>query len=143
MHRRSKQTVFCPSSIAHPMLDGGRGSPTFLEDGDYRFWRRTICRRLRTQPIRSLLKVSRSWLGSDLEPATSGYASGVLGVLGFQWFVALGVSVILLAGLLWGWLAPRDPRGRGVALNASLVSYFSSINWLVCLVAVYLWPRFV
>ena len=82
-----------------------------------------------------------SWLGADLEPARSGYASGVLGVLGFEWFVALGLAAMLLAGLLWASLAPHDPRGRGVALNASLVSYFSSVNWLVCLVTVYLWPR--
>jgi heme/copper-type cytochrome/quinol oxidase subunit 3 len=83
-----------------------------------------------------------SWRGADLEPARSGYASGVLGVLGFEWFVVIGLAFMLLAGLLWAWLAPRDPRGRGVALNASLVSYFSSANWLVCLVTVYLWPRF-
>ncbi|HZA98763.1 MAG TPA: hypothetical protein VE399_08305, partial [Gemmatimonadales bacterium] len=83
-----------------------------------------------------------SWRSADLEPARSGYASGVLGVLGFEWFVVLGLAVMLLAGLLWAWLAPRDPRGRGVALNASLVSYFSSFNWLLCLVTVYLWPRF-
>ena len=83
-----------------------------------------------------------SWTQAGMEPARSSYASGVLGVLGFEWFVSLGLAAMLLAGLLWAWLAPRDPRGRGVALNASLVSYFSSFNWLVCLVTVYLWPRF-
>ena len=84
-----------------------------------------------------------SWRGSGLDPARSGYASGVLGVLGFQWAAVIGAAGMLVAALLWAWLAPRDPRGRGVALNASLVSYFTAGNWLVCLAAVHLWPRMV
>jgi cytochrome c oxidase subunit I+III len=83
----------------------------------------------------------RGWRAAELEPARSAYASGALGVVGFGWFVALGVALMLTVALLWAWLSPRDPRGRGVALNASLVSYFSSLNWLVTLVAVYLWPH--
>jgi cytochrome c oxidase subunit I+III len=83
----------------------------------------------------------RGWRAAELEPARSAYASGALGVVGFGWFVALGVAVMLGVALLWAWLAPRDPRGRGVALNASLVSWFSALNWLVTLVAVYLWPQ--
>jgi hypothetical protein len=50
---------------------------------------------------------------------------------------------MLAVALLWAARAPADPRGRGVALNASLVSYYSAANWLVTLAAVYLWPRLV
>jgi hypothetical protein len=77
----------------------------------------------------------------ELEPSLSGHASGVLGVLGFGWFVAAGVVIMLTAALIWAVRAPADPRGRGVALNTSLVSYFSAVNWLVTLAAVFLWPR--
>jgi cytochrome c oxidase subunit I+III len=82
-----------------------------------------------------------SWRGAELEPARSGYGSGVLGVMGFGWFVNIGLAIMLAVALLWAWRAPRDPRGRGVALNASLVSYFSCANWLVTLAVVHLWPR--
>ena len=81
------------------------------------------------------------WRGAELEPSLSGYASGVLGVLGFGWFVAAGVVMMLIAALIWAVKSPDDPRGRGVALNTSLVSYFSALNWLVTLAAVFLWPR--
>ena len=78
---------------------------------------------------------------SALEPSASGWASGVLGVVGFGWLVALGAAVMLLVALLWALRAPGDPRGRGVALNASLVSYFSGAAWIVTLLAVHVWPR--
>jgi hypothetical protein len=55
--------------------------------------------------------------------------------------VSIGAAVMLLVGVAWAVLAPRDPRGRGVALNASLVSYFAAASWFVALAAVYLWPR--
>ncbi len=84
-----------------------------------------------------------SWRGAGLEPAGSGYASGVLGILGFHWIVLLVAMAMLVTALLWAWRARRDPRGRGVALNVSLVSYFATVNWLACLVTVYLWPRLV
>ena len=82
-----------------------------------------------------------SWRELQLEPSQSAYASGVLGLVGFSGFVALTAAVMLLAGLLWALRAAGDPRGRGVALNASLVSYFSTATWLVVLVVVHLWPR--
>jgi cytochrome c oxidase subunit I+III len=84
-----------------------------------------------------------AWRAADLDAASSGYASGVLGVLGFQWLVAAWAAVMLAAALVWAVAKPGDPRGRGVALNASLVSYFSAANWLVCLAVVHLWPRLV
>ena len=84
-----------------------------------------------------------AWHAAGLDAAFSGYASGVLGVLGFEWLVAAGACVMLAAALVWGVAAPNDPRGRGVALNASLVSYFSAANWIVCLLVVHLWPRMV
>jgi len=74
-------------------------------------------------------------------PTESAYASGVLGVLGFTWLEALGSAGMLLAAMLWAWRAPPDPRGRGVALNASLVSYATTASWLVALALVFLWPR--
>jgi cytochrome c oxidase subunit I+III len=82
-----------------------------------------------------------SWRELQLTPSQSAYASGVLGLVGFSWFVALTAGVMLLTGLLWALRSARDPRGRAVALNASLVSYFSSATWLAVLVVVYLWPR--
>jgi len=75
------------------------------------------------------------------EPALDGYDSSVLGVLGFTWATGVGAVGILLAAVLWAWRRPADPRGRGVALNASLVSYTATGCWLAALAVVYLWPR--
>ena len=82
-----------------------------------------------------------SFRGSELRPSEHGFASGVLGVVGFGWMVGAGAATMLLAALMWAVRAPRDPRGRGVALNSSLVSYFSAGSWLVTLLAVHIWPR--
>jgi cytochrome c oxidase subunit I+III len=84
-----------------------------------------------------------SWCDASLDPSRSAYASGVLGLLGFEWVVALSAAIMLAVALLWAARAPLDPRGRGVALNASLVSYYAVANWLVTLGAVYVWPRLV
>ena len=82
-----------------------------------------------------------AWRSAGYEPAMSGYASGVLGVLLWGWVVTGGATIMLATAVLWAWRAVGDPRGNGVALNSSLVSYFSAANWLVTLVAIFLWPR--
>jgi len=82
-----------------------------------------------------------SWRESGLDASRSGYASAVLSLVGYCGFVGAGVACMLLAGLLWAWRRPADPRGRGVALNASLVSWFAVVAWLVVFVCAYLWPR--
>jgi cytochrome c oxidase subunit I+III len=82
-----------------------------------------------------------AWREAGLDPSRSGYASGVLGVLGFGWLVSASVIAMLAVASLWAWLAPHDPRGRGIALNASLVSYFVAGNWIVCTAVVHVWPR--
>ena len=52
-----------------------------------------------------------------------------------------GAVGMLVAALLWAWVRPKDPRGRGVALNSSLLCYMSSAVWLVAIAMVYVWPR--
>jgi cytochrome c oxidase subunit I+III len=81
------------------------------------------------------------WRESGLDAAHDGIASGVLGLIGFAGLLALGVVGMLIAALLWAWRRPHDPRGRGVALNTSLVSYAAALSWLVAVGAVYGWPR--
>jgi hypothetical protein len=83
------------------------------------------------------------WRATGLVAARSGYASAVLGLVGFAGLVALGAAGMLGAGLLWAWTKPHDPRGRGVALNASLVCYSAAVTWLVVVAVVHLWPRLV
>ena len=83
-----------------------------------------------------------SWKEMGLKPGESGYASSVLGVMMGQLTLSLIVIGILASGLLWAIRSPDDPRGRGVALNSSVVSYFSAVSWLVVLAAIYAWPRF-
>ena len=83
-----------------------------------------------------------SWRELEIDPGQSGYASTVLGLLGFEIFVALMAIAMLGTALLWALRSPNDPRGRGVALNTSVVSYFTVASWLVTAAAVYLWPRF-
>jgi cytochrome c oxidase subunit I+III len=82
-----------------------------------------------------------SWRDAPLDSTQSAYASAVLGLLGFGWLVAAAAAIMLAVALVWAMRAPMDPRGRGVALNSSLLSYYSVASWLVVLVAVYLWPR--
>ena len=81
------------------------------------------------------------WSDTGLDAARSGYASSVLGLLGFAGLVSFGSAGMLVAASLWAWRKPSDPRGRGVALNSSLVSYASAATWFVVLLMVHLWPR--
>ena len=82
-----------------------------------------------------------AWRETGYDAAASGYESSVLALLGFGGLVSAGATGILVAGLLWAFLAPRDPRGRGVALNGSLVNYASAGSWLLVLAVLHLWPR--
>lgn len=81
------------------------------------------------------------WQSSGLDAARSGSASGVLGLIGFAGLVAMGACGMIVAASIWAWVKPRDPRGRGVALNASLVCYSSAVTWALVVGAVHLWPR--
>jgi len=82
-----------------------------------------------------------TWRETGLDAASTGYASSVLSLLGYAGIVAVGAAGMLVAALLWAWLRPNDPRGRGVALNSSLLCYMSSAVWLVAIAMVYIWPR--
>ena len=83
----------------------------------------------------------RAFQEGGFDPKLSAYASGVLGIVGFTWLAGVGAAGMLLTAVLWAWRAPADPRGRGVALNAALVTYTSTACWLAALAVVYLWPR--
>jgi len=78
---------------------------------------------------------------ANIRPAQDAYDSCLLALVGFTVLLALGILGMLVAGLLWAWRRPADPRGRGVALNSSLVSYAGTVAWLVVLAVVHLWPR--
>jgi cytochrome c oxidase subunit I+III len=82
-----------------------------------------------------------AYRAGGFKPAEDAYDSSVLGLLGFAALLGVGTAGMFVAGALWAWRAPRDPRGRGVALNASLVSYAAAASWLVVLAVVHLWPR--
>jgi cytochrome c oxidase subunit I+III len=81
------------------------------------------------------------WRDTGLDAARSGVASSVVGLVGFAGLLALNAAGMLVAGLVWAWTKPHDPRGRGVALNASLVCYSGAFTWLVVVGVVHLWPR--
>jgi hypothetical protein len=70
---------------------------------------------------------------SGLKPAASATDSAIALLLGAQLIVSGVLLVFLTLAQLWAWIAPGDVRGRAVALNASLVSYFSAAGW-VCVV---------
>jgi cytochrome c oxidase subunit I+III len=82
-----------------------------------------------------------AWGDVGRDAAYSGYASSVLGLLGYASLVAFGAAGMLVAAQLWAWRRPQDPRGRGVALNASLVCYAAALTWLVVVAVVHIWPR--
>lgn len=81
------------------------------------------------------------WQSAGLDAARSGSASAVLALIGFAGIVAVSAAGMLAAGSIWAWTKPHDPRGRGVALNASLICYSSAITWLVVVAVIHLWPR--
>jgi cytochrome c oxidase subunit I+III len=85
--------------------------------------------------------VIETYRAGGFTPAAEAYDSSVLGLLGFVALLAVGAAGMLFTGSLWAWRAPRDPRGRGVALNASLVSYACTAAWLIVVGIVHLWPR--
>ena len=83
------------------------------------------------------------WRATGLVASESGYASSVLALVGFAGLVAASATGMFIAALLWAWRSPGDPRGKGVALNSSLVAYSTAVTWLVTIVLVHLWPRIV
>jgi cytochrome c oxidase subunit I+III len=82
-----------------------------------------------------------AYRAGGLQPAADAYDSSVLALMGYATLLGVAAAGMALAGALWAWTRPRDPRGRGVALNASLVSYATCAAWLVVLGVVHLWPR--
>jgi cytochrome c oxidase subunit I+III len=82
-----------------------------------------------------------SYRAMGVPPHESAYGSILLGLLGFQWLVMGLLLVMLGLAQLWAWLAPADPRGHAVLLNASLVSHFTLGSWLVVAATLYLTPR--
>ncbi|MGH7636486.1 MAG: cytochrome c oxidase subunit I, partial [Gemmatimonadaceae bacterium] len=62
------------------------------------------------------------WQATELVASESGYASSVLALVGFAGLVAASATAMFIAALLWAWRSPADPRGKGVALNSSLVA---------------------
>src|SRR5690606_31231542 len=83
----------------------------------------------------------RDFAASGLDPASSGYASAHLGVLGFQWVAVLVLAVMLLSALLWSWVRPDDPRGHATAHIAALTSWFAAASGVVTFATLYLTPR--
>ena len=79
--------------------------------------------------------------GSGLDPARSGTASAVMGLLGFQALVVLVLLVMVVVAQAWAWAAPGDPRGHAVAWNGALLATFAGVSWLVVAALVYGLPR--
>ena len=82
-----------------------------------------------------------TWRDGGFVPSRDAYDSSVLGLLAYPGLVAIAAIGMHGVGLLWAVRAPNDPRGRGVALNSSLVSYTAVLAWLAAFGAVHVWPR--
>jgi cytochrome c oxidase subunit I+III len=82
----------------------------------------------------------QSFTSSGLTARGSAYASIFVYLLGFAWVVAVVLLVMLGVAQLWAWRSPRDRRGDGAAINASLVCYFIAASWLVIATVLYLSP---
>jgi cytochrome c oxidase subunit I+III len=89
----------------------------------------------------ALVASVRGFLASGVSPQASAYDSAVLALLGFQWLVLLLGLVILGVAQVWAWLAPSDERGRAVALNATVLGYFTSASGVIVAITVHLTPR--
>ena len=78
---------------------------------------------------------------AEIRPSENAYHSMLLALVGFSVLLAIGIVGMLVAAQAWAWRAPDDPRGRGVALNTSLVSYAGAGTWAVVFAVAWLWPR--
>jgi cytochrome c oxidase subunit I+III len=78
---------------------------------------------------------------SALDPELSAYASGVLGVIGFQWLVWAVLLAAATIGLLWAFGSPHDRRGHAVVHNTGLIAAFTGVSAAVVFAVVYLTPR--
>jgi cytochrome c oxidase subunit I+III len=76
-----------------------------------------------------------------LNPKVSAYASGVLGLLGFQWVVLSVLLTGVTIALLWAVGKPLDRRGHSVVHNVSLIAGFTGVSAAVVFAVVYLSPR--
>ena len=90
--------------------------------------------------IVALVPAVRVWRQGGYDAAASAYHSAVLAVVGFQWVLGAVVIVMLAVAAVWAWLAPRDPRGHGVAWNSALVCWFAGVSWAIALATLYLTP---
>ncbi|MGV3710425.1 MAG: cytochrome c oxidase subunit I [Gemmatimonas sp.] len=77
---------------------------------------------------------------SGFTAAENAYGSSAMLLIGYAVLVGMAAMLFCTVALIWRLLAPSDPRGRSVALNASLISYSASISVLVAIVVVYVWP---
>ena len=76
-----------------------------------------------------------------LDPEVSAYASGILGLLGFQWLVLCALLTWVTIALLWAVGKPLDRRGHSVVHNVSLIAWFTGASAAVVFAVVYLSPR--
>jgi hypothetical protein len=88
----------------------------------------------------ALVLTVTAFLASDIVAAEDAGHSIVFALLGFQWIVTGLALVMLGVAQIWAWRAPGDARGAAVALNAALISYFTTVSGLVVLVTLHLAP---
>lgn len=77
---------------------------------------------------------------AELDPGTNSFASAFVLVLGFQWMLHLVHAAMLVLAQIWSWRRPRDRRGDGVAINASLVGWFAAASGIASLAMLFLTP---
>jgi cytochrome c oxidase subunit I+III len=83
----------------------------------------------------------RGWTELGIRPRESAYASAFVGLLGFEWVMAITLLVLLAGSLAWAFTKPADPRGHGLALIGELQGYFLAGSWIAVYVVLYLVPR--
>ncbi|HEX2168418.1 MAG TPA: cytochrome c oxidase subunit I [Longimicrobiales bacterium] len=82
----------------------------------------------------------RAYGATGVSAAGSAYGSTVMLMLGFQMLLAILLVAMAMTGVLWGLLAPDDPRGEGVAINTSLVTAFTLASAVIVMFIVYATP---
>jgi cytochrome c oxidase subunit I+III len=105
------------------------------------WWRRLALAATTALVVAFIVLTVGGYRASGLSAAETAYGSIVLGLLGFQWLVGGLLLGLLVIAQLWAWLGPDDPRGHGVALNASLLGAFTVPSWMVAFATIYLAPR--
>jgi hypothetical protein len=88
-------------------------------------------------PVVAIQLLVGAYIEFGVIPETSAYGSVIVALIGFQILLALLITALALAALLWAVAAPGDVRGHAIIHNLSLIGYFGAASALLVMAVIY------